>query len=275
VSHLSQALEVEVGALHAVQRRAEGREMTQRERAQIDRHMARLLRLMAPRIRHFTRAYGLVDAAEDARQACAIGVLRAVDMYDPAKASFTTLVNWQLRGELQSLRYRLRPDRRMPAKALGARTLSLQDAQAEGLSQAWLEDAEALARAEALAAQVLARRACGQLLDEHLTEARLAALHQIERRSTTRGPECVKPGTVDPDHLDRLDRKLAHERQITFAYLLGQEDDRHEQDLGDGDMSAEQRRQIARRTIRSLSRIARGNPRYDPDADSVASPTRH
>ena len=120
MSQLSQALETEVAALDAVRR--QDRALGPRERVQVDRHVARLLRLLAPRIRYLTRSYGLSDAEEDARQACAIGLMRAVEMYYPAKASFTTLVTWQLRGELQGLRHRLRLDQRGSARAVGACT---------------------------------------------------------------------------------------------------------------------------------------------------------
>lgn len=228
MSQLSQALETEVAALDAVRR--QDRALGPRERVQVDRHVARLLRLLAPRIRYLTRSYGLTDAEDDARQACAIGLIRAVEMYDPAKASFTTLVTWQLRGELQGLRHRLRLDQRGSARAVGACTISL-----DGIAALSLEDADAQDRAEALAAQVLARRACGQLLDEHLAAG-------------------------SPDRLIR-------DHAITLRHMVGREEDAPEPD----GLDPEQRRQIARRTIRALGQIARGNPRYDPDA----APTHH
>lgn len=272
VSQLSQALEIEVAALHTVRKRANGCAMTPRERALIDRHMSRLLRLLAPRIRHFTRGYGLLDAVDDAYQACAIGVMRAVEMYDPAKASFTTLVNWQLRGELQGLRHRLRPDRRESARAVGARTVSLEALQAErGFVESSMEDAQALERAEALAAEVLARRACGRLLDEHLGEARLQALYHAERRNAARDGDCIKPGTINPTVIGKIDARLTHEREIALLHLLGGDD----RDGNDDGLTSEQRRQIARRTIRALGQRARGNPRFDPDAEPDTAPTRH
>jgi RNA polymerase sigma-32 factor len=257
-------LEVEVEGLRALRRRMAPANGTAREKALVDRYIARLLQLLAPRVRHFTRAYGLLDVAEDARQACAIGVMRAVEMYDPAKASFTTLVTWQLRGELQSLRYRLRPDWRESARAVGAQTISLDGLDA-GLAARRIEDGEAIERAEALASEVLARRACGRLLDEHLTEARIRSLEQMERRAAPRGKEWVKPGTADPASIAKLETDLREERAIVLAHLLGSDDEPcHDR------LTAEQRRQIARRTIRALGKIARGNPRYDPSA-----PTRH
>ena len=73
----------------------------------------------------FVCDYGLVAHWEDAEQACAIGVHRAIEGYDPEKAQFTTFVNWQLRGELQSLRFRLMTDQRSSAKRVEATTVSI------------------------------------------------------------------------------------------------------------------------------------------------------
>src|ERR1700755_377732 len=80
---------------------AEGQKQTGRQRLETDRAFARILKLIAPRIRHFIRQYGLVDHWEDAEQVCAIAVHRAIEAYEPEKAKFTTFVNWQIRGELQ------------------------------------------------------------------------------------------------------------------------------------------------------------------------------
>ncbi len=50
-----------------------------RARAVADRAFARLAALAGPRIRYFTRAYGLADVAEDAAQVCAIALHRAAE----------------------------------------------------------------------------------------------------------------------------------------------------------------------------------------------------
>ncbi|WP_332819850.1 hypothetical protein [Sphingopyxis sp.] len=57
-----------------------------RGRALVDRKFARLAALAAPRIRYFTRTYGLADVSDDAAQVCAIALHRAADRYDPARA---------------------------------------------------------------------------------------------------------------------------------------------------------------------------------------------
>ena len=55
-----------------------------RGRALVDRKFARLAALAAPRIRYFTRTYGLADVSDDAAQVCAIALHRAADRYDPS-----------------------------------------------------------------------------------------------------------------------------------------------------------------------------------------------
>lgn len=262
MSSITDALEAEVAAIGRLRARPDDAADAQRRRAAVDRHFARLLRLIAPRIRHFTRAYGLTDHADDAAQACAVGLLRAIDAYDPAKARFTTFVNWQLRGELQSLRFRLRTDTREPARRVGAQTVSLDAVLADDVARMLdMADDEALEKTEALAAETLARRACGTLLDEHFAQMRRMAMRESERRARPRGREFVKPGTIVPQEIDRIEARIRLERDIAQAHLLGDSEI-----LDDSGLTGEQRRQVARRTVRALTERARGNPRYDPDA---------
>lgn len=240
MSTITDALETEVAAIRA------GARDCARSRAAIDRHFARALRLIAPRIRHFTRTYGLIDMAEDAAQACAIGLHRAILAYDPARARFTTFVNWQLRGELSALRFRMRPETREGARSVGVRLVSL-DALAEGAEEP-LEDPAALEATEALAAETMARRACGSLLDDYFGHLHGLAVRQCERRVPPRGCAAIKPGTIDPRELERIEAKLEMERSIVSAHLLGNDERRIEHRL-----SAEQQRQIARRALRAIS----------------------
>lgn len=281
MSTITDALEAEVAAIRAV-RGQTGETMTPRARLTVDRHFARLMQLIAPRVRHFTRAYGLLDHADDAAQACAIGLHRAIEAYDPARARFTTFVNWQLRGELQALRFRLRTDSRDWAVKAGATTVSLDALGGEEGSVILPEDTEALERTEALAAETMARRACGTLLDEHYGQMRRMALREGQRRAdlkegrrraAPRGRECVKPGTIPPQELDRIEARIRLERDIVTAHLLGEGEAPQ-----DCPLSAEQRRQVARRTLRALTDRARGNPRFDPEAlglEELASTRRH
>lgn len=259
------ALEAEVSGIRDILHASGGGRPGPRGRMAMDRHYARLLRLLAPRIRHFIRAYGLVDMEDDARQACALGVWRAIEAYDPARARFTTFVNWQLRGELQSLRFRVRTDAREPARRLGARTVSL-DALSPA-DEARLEDAEALARTEAGAADMLARRACTRLLDEHFAHMRGLSLRQRGRQAVPPGPAWTKPGTLPPGDIARIEARLDRERAVLAAHLLGED----EAGQGPG-LSAEQRRQVAQRGMAALAERARGNPRFDPDAAPMTLP---
>ena len=91
-------------------------------------------------------------------------------------------------------------------------------------------------------------------------------LRRIERRRAPRGRAAIKPGTLDPREIGKLEARLAMERGIALAHLLGEEGVM----LDDG-LTAEQRRQVARRTLRALSDRAQGNPRFDPDAMSLDS----
>ncbi len=242
MSTITDALEAEVAAIRALAARD-----TARSRAAVDRHFARALRLIAPRIRHFTRAYGLLDMADDAAQASAIGLHRAIAAYDPARARFTTFVNWQLRGELSALRFRMHPETRDGARSIGVAVVSL-DAMADDTEPWLLEDRAALEATEALAAETMARRACGSLLDDYFGNMRSLALRQIERRAAPRSPAAIKPGTVGPRDLARIEAKLAVERSIVSAHLLGEPGPRR-----DAKLTAEQQRQIARRALRAIS----------------------
>ncbi|SBV34505.1 Sigma-70 region 2 [uncultured Sphingopyxis sp.] len=106
-----------------------------RARAAADRAFARLAALAAPRIRYFTRSYGLADVADDAAQVCAIALHRAAERYDPARARFTTYVNWQFRAELQALRHRLHGDQRCAGRRQVAAMLSLEALADEGMDE--------------------------------------------------------------------------------------------------------------------------------------------
>ena len=136
-----------------------------RARVRADRAFARLAALLAPRVRYFTRRYGLADAAEDAEQACAIAIHRAAERYDPARARFTTHVNWQIRAELQVLRQRLR------GGGSCAAMLSL-DAFSAAEADAWLADANAELAAEAAASNRLAHRCADRLIGDWVTRRR-------------------------------------------------------------------------------------------------------
>ena len=166
-----------------------------RARALADRSFARLAALAAPRIRYFTRSYGLADVADDAAQVCAIALHRAAERYDPARARFTTYVNWQFRAELQALRHRLHGDQRCAGRRHVTATLSLDALQAEG-AEDWLADPAAEGETEQGAADNLAALLADRLVESWADrrrarlsgsrgDARLAAEKALVRRHLT------------------------------------------------------------------------------------------
>lgn len=143
-----------------------------RARMRADRAFARLAALAAPRIRYFIRRYGLTDVADDAAQVCAIALHRAAEHYDPARARFTTYVNWQLRAELQALRLRLHGDPRSAGRRHVTATLSLDALQADGADD-WLIDPAAETATEQRAADGLAMLAADRLVADWATRRRV------------------------------------------------------------------------------------------------------
>ncbi|MBV7265659.1 sigma factor [Erythrobacter ani] len=183
-----------------------------------DQAFVELLALLAPRIAGMIRRYGLSDMRDDAEQVAALGVHRALATYDPAKASFSTHATWQIRGELQGLRHRMRLDQRRGARRTGIRTVSIEALQvrsALGVSARDFEvvDESALERSERAASDSLTHIVVDQLLE------RLSA------------PE--------------------HERAIVIEYLF----ERELKPAEAGHRSSEQRRQIVRRTFRNCAKI--------------------
>ncbi|XVJ64529.1 MAG: RNA polymerase subunit sigma-70 [Sphingopyxis sp.] len=182
-----------------------------------DRAFARLAALLAPRIRYFTRAYGLADVAEDAAQAAAIGVHRAAERYDPRRARFTTYVNWQIRAELQALRLRRHGDQRSAGRRAVGAPLSL-DALIEAGADAWLADPAAETAAEASAADWLATRAADRLTDDWAARRQRALLRGA--------PAATAPGRL----LERVAAErtlIRHQLKTTDAGTRLSESDRH------------------------------------------------
>ncbi len=275
MSAKTDALEQAVLALMQARTTAEA-DPSPRARAAADHGFARVMKLAAPRIRHFIGQYGLTDHQDDAQQVCAIALHRAVDAYNPAKAKFTTFVNWQLRGELQALRFRLRTDQRSSARKVGAATVSLDVLAGEdGASfDDMLIDDAAEAATEAGASAVMADRVVDRLVDQFIARSRAAAIGQAgrrgsksagRRRRTDVAPGLpkyiqVRPGTVHPDDLARIEARLDRDRHIVRHHLLAD-------DLGGDapacvsnhatDVSPERERQIARRALRDIAMNAR------------------
>lgn len=250
MSAITDALEHEVSEIVAIRSgRVEGRPA--RLRARIDRHFSRILALIAPRIRHFIGRYRLWDMAEDAEQACAIGVHRAIEAYDPAKARFTTFVNWQLRGELQGLRHRMRADDRESARRIAARTVSL-DAltdMSEPGPQLEIEDEGARARVEADGSAYWAHRSLDRLWDRYADRVQRDA-HR--RASSPTWP--AQPGTIHPADIGSVADMLRRERAIMERYVFADAGERKFD--ASTDLSPEEQRQISRRVLRNIKKYA-------------------
>ncbi|MBD2843273.1 sigma factor [Erythrobacter rubeus] len=185
-----------------------------------DHQFAELLTLLGPRIARMVRRYGLCDMRDDAEQVAAIGVHRALVSFDPERASFSTHVTWQIRGELQGLRHRMRLDQRRSARIAGIKTVAIEglrmpDAACAPAGDFEVVDDSAQARSERAASDSLVR----------------AFMHGLFERLSA--PE--------------------HERVIVIDYLFERET-RSREALS---RTPEQRRQIVRRTFRNCARIAK------------------
>lgn len=185
-----------------------------RARSLADRAFARLAALASPRIRYFTRSYGLADVAEDAAQVCAIALHRAAERYDPARARFTTYVNWQFRAELQALRHRLHGDQRCAGRRQVTATLSL-DALQEESADDWLIDPAAENETERGAADDLAERLADRLVEEWANRRRA-------RLCASRGDESRREALL------AAEKKLVrHQLMVSDAAERLRESDRH------------------------------------------------
>jgi len=206
-----------------------------RARADVDRAFACLATLVGPRIRHFTRAYGLADVAEDAGQACWIALHRAAERYDPARARFTTYVNWQIRAELQALRLRLHGDQRCAGRRQVQAVLSYEALAEDGIDE-WLADPEAEIATEQGASDSLAGLVADRLVADW-TARRRSALLRTPRGSAA--PERVDAKVGDESALVR--RQLTHTEALIERL---DEADRH----------------IVRRAFGDIARIAGAKP---------------
>jgi RNA polymerase sigma-32 factor len=249
---------------------------TNRQRVYVDRAFAQILKLIAPRIRHFVRQYGLTAHWEDAEQCCAIAVHRAIEAYDPAKAQFTTFVNWQIRGELQSLRFRLMTDQRPSAKKVEATTVSLSalatSPDGDEISpEAMIEDEFALDRTEAAASDYLAEGAVSQLIDAYVDQLRKVGVEALRRRPRPKRAEAalrraegprLRTAThgIDPAELEKLEAKLSRDREIVERRVF-QTATLDDLSLDTG-VTKERVRQITKRAAKAIAEIAAKDPRF-------------
>lgn len=255
----------------------DGERQTARQRATVDKTFATILKLIAPRIRHFIRQYGLTAHWDDAEQCCAIGVHRAIQSYDPAKAQFTTFVNWQLRGELQSLRFRLMTDQRASAKKVQATTVSLHaiatgpDGEETSL-EAVIEDEDAQDLTESRASEYLATRATEALLEEYVAHNRALGMEQLRKRPQPKralrqleAQQGARSSRIDEAEVEKLDEKLLRDREILELRVFG---DATLDDVGvETGITKERIRQVCKRATKGLAGLATSQPRFAIMAD--------
>ncbi|MHA6720074.1 sigma factor-like helix-turn-helix DNA-binding protein [Sphingomonas sp. RS6] len=288
MSKITIALEAAVASV--IENTPKDAKQTARQRAEVDRAFARILKLIAPRIRHFIRQYGLTAHWDDAEQCCAIAVHRAIQAYEPEKAQFTTFVNWQIRGELQSLRFRLMTDQRPSAKKVEATTVSLSalatSPDGEELSpEAMIEDEDALSRTESAASDYLADGAIGSLIEAYVDHLRKVGIEQLRRRPRPKREEAairregprLRHATygIDPAELEKLEAKLERDREIV-ARRVFQTATLDDLSLETG-VTKERVRQITKRAAKTIAEIAAADPRFAVMAeyrDTVAAKRR-
>lgn len=289
MSKITIALEAAVVAVKA-NLPEEGSRQTARQRVAVDKAFARILKLIAPRIRHFIRQYGLGGHWEDAEQVCSIAVHRAIESYDPAKAQFTTFVNWQIRGELQSLRFRLMTDQRPSARKVEATTVSLNALatgdDGEDLSAiATIEDEEALFRTESGASAYLAEAATMLLVDGYIDHLRGVAMERMRRRARPKRAAKTAEAEarqsvwradnmqIEAAELEELEVRLSHNREVVERRLF----DIATLDSLEGEtgVNKEQVRQIAKRAAKTMAELAAHDPRFAIMIDSREAAPSH
>lgn len=255
----------------------DGEKSSARKRAAVDKAFARILTLIAPRIRHFIRQYGLVGHWEDGQQVCSIAVLRAIEAYDSEKAQFTTFVNWQIRGELQSLRFRVMTDQRPSARKVEATTISLDamsvNEDGEEMSAiALIRDEEALARTEAGASAYLAESATKTLVDRYISHQHDTAMARLRRQARPKRGDAAPAGekrrsvwrsescAIDKGELEELELRLRQNREVVEARLFDMPRPDCSAELING--NKERARQIAKRAAKTMAELAAQDSRF-------------
>lgn len=249
------------------------------ERSAYNRGFERLLRALRPRISYFIRRYGLLGHWEDAEQVGAMAVHRAIAGYNPEKAQFTTYVNWQIRADMQGLRYTVMVDQRAPAKKVKASTVSLQSlmSKADGQDdyQFDIEDDSALAMVERSAENHLANKTMNALLDcvtKRMTEAGTRDLRQKLAPTATRKPgvAMLKVNSIDPDQLRQLEACVAESRKVIVRKMF--EMDATGSGAASSEPSPERARHLARKAAAMMRQIIAEESQFALLADSLPPP---
>ena len=215
MSAISDRLEAQVARLARMQESRGGS-----SQLRYDREFGALFKLLQSRIGYLIGQYGLSDMRDDAEQVCAIAIHRALASYNPRKAQFTTHVTWLIRGELQSLRHRVRLDQRKSAQTAGIRTISL-----EALT---MPDGDGAAQAAPF-----------EIVDERAEEVMQSSVASAMARRS----------------LARLMRRIGAPEFEQDIVWEGLSEARQQRGKSARSLSAEQRRQIVRRTYRNCAKL--------------------
>lgn len=196
-------------------------------------------------------------------------------------------MNWQIRGELQSLRFRLMTDQRPSAKKVEATTISLHQVAVgpegeETTLESTLVDDESLALTERAASDYLARAATEVLIEEFVRKGRSAAIEQLRRQQPKRqlarlraaGGSTLNAAMlgIDPAEVEKIEEKFARDREILLTRVFGEADAAEEQ--ADPDISKERIRQIGKRASRVMADLTESNPRFVVMADYAESKSK-
>ncbi|GGB74539.1 hypothetical protein GCM10010833_32200 [Blastomonas aquatica] len=224
---------------------------------------------------------------EDAEQVCAIAIHRAIGAYDPAKAKFTTFLNWQIRGELQSLRFRLMTDHRPSARKVDAVTIPIHAGTINGdgeetTLESLIQDHGALERTECGASDFLASDTFRAVVDAYIEMERKAGLEQLRKRARTRRPSPerreARPDLpvgyrghqgVEPEELASLGQRLERDRAIIERSLFS--DDTRAALSIDTSLTHERIRQIMRRASKQMASLVLTDPRFAMFAEQVTT----
>jgi hypothetical protein len=264
-------LEFLVSKVMACKPDEEGKFASSNDRQAYNSAFERLLRVLRPRIRYFVRRYGLVNHSEDAEQVGAMAIHRAIASYDSEKAQFTTFVNWQIRGDMQALRYTLMVDQRAPAKKVQASTVSLQSLLGESDDgqdgfEFDIEDETALPLVERGASDYLARQAMEDLLELYETRICRNGMKELQRRTIGTGPKRrtdlprLKINSIDPEQIKQLEAHAAATRETVARRLF--EIGSTECEEEEGVLAADRARQLVRQAVRAMRAMVADDDRF-------------
>lgn len=191
-------------------------------RLRADRAFSRLHRIMVLRLGRAIGNGRYHDAMDDAGQALAIGLHKAIGTYDPSRAQFVTHATWAIRAELKTLGWQLHVDQRPCNRDRGVRTVSGHAATGSGD-----ESAELFDRLADEGAEVAVERAASDTMTSRMLSLLIARRHAVE---LAEHQVAWLERHVAPNHIGVRQRQLfadqARDAELVQAHVLGQQDSR-------------------------------------------------